>query len=203
MNKARIRGCVLVIVGILLVCCALGVHISQKQQDAIAGQNAAVLLKQLELNRIPIKEDVQAPVPEAESVPVPTKMPEKTYLGYAMIGSLRIPSVQIQLPVMSSWDQTLLNLAPCRYQGSIPDGNMIIMGHNYKSHFTPLHNITLGAEVEFENVEGVIYRYRVAQIVTLHRSEGEKLPSGYPLTLFTCTPGGLNRLVVRCEQIEG
>ena len=203
MNKSKVRGCILVIIGILLVCCALGVHISQKQQDTIAGKNAAVLLQQLELNKIPIKGDVQAPAPEVESVPVPTKMPEKSYLGYAMIGSLRIPSVQIQLPVMSSWDQTLLNLAPCRYQGSIPDGNMIIMGHNYKSHFTPLHNITLGAEVEFENVEGVIYRYRVAQIVTLHRSEGEKLPSDYPLTLFTCTPGGLNRLVVRCEQIEG
>ena len=47
MNKSKVRGCILVIIGILLVCCALGVHISQKQQDTIAGKNAAVLLQQL------------------------------------------------------------------------------------------------------------------------------------------------------------
>lgn len=36
--------------------------------------------------------------------------------------------------------------------------------------------------------------------VPIH-TEGELLPSSYPLTLFTCTAGGQNRIVVRCEEI--
>lgn len=79
---------------------------------------------------------------------------------------------------------------------------MILMGHNYQSHFTPLHDIAVGAEVEFEDVEGIVYRYTVAKIEYLYKNEGEQLPSEYPLTLFTCTADGQNRIIVRCESVE-
>lgn len=77
---------------------------------------------------------------------------------------------------------------------------MIIMGHNYKTHFRPLHELQEGAPVEFEDVNGVVYRYTVEEILTLHKSEGELLPSDSPLTLFTCTPGGQNRILIRCAR---
>ena len=122
-------------------------------------------------------------------------------MDYTLIGTISIPSVDIRLPVLDDWSEKMLKVAPCRYAGSLSGGNMIIMGHNYKSHFTPLHGIKVGAEVSFENAQGVVYHYRVAEIAYLHRTEGEKLLSEYPLTVFTCTPGGLERIVVRCEAI--
>lgn len=194
MNKKQKRGAILLLVGILLVLCGLGIHLAQQRQDALAGQTAALLLQQLEEKVLSVE-----PVPDTQTPEQDVQLPEKKYMGYTLIGSVSIPSVGIQLPVLDDWSEDMLKVAPCRYAGSISGGNMIIMGHNYKSHFTPLQKIAVGAEVEFENAVGKVFRYRVAEIVYLHRTEGEQLPSSYPLTLFTCTPGGLERIVVRCE----
>lgn len=183
--------------GISLVLCALGIHLLQQWQDALAGQTATLLLQQL---------DQKNPTPPEVTDPtVPTQdpqLPEQTYMGYKLIGSISIPSVGIRLPVLDDWNEEMLKVAPCRYQGSISGGDMIIMGHNYKSHFTPLHQVKPGAEVAFENTLGKVFHYRVVQIEYLHRTQGEALPSSYPLTIFTCTPGGLERIVIRCEAIS-
>ena len=205
MNKRQKRGCILVLIGLVMVFAAMVIHLTQEKQDTLAGETAQVLLQQLQLNKVsvdvPMDVENQIEQEMVEDAPELTDMPGKDYLGYSMIGSLRVPSVGIELPILSSWSYELLNVAPCRYTGSIPEGNMILMGHNYKSHFTPLRDVVVGAEIEFEDVDGIVYRYAVAEIVQLHKTEGELLPSSYPLTLFTCTPGGQNRAVVRCIQI--
>ena len=211
MNKRQKRGLALLAVGLLLVMCGLGIHLAQQQEDISAGQTAAVLLQQLDskipqLNYKPENNTQPSnPAPEDNTTEetVDPVLPEVQYMGYTLLGSISIPSVAIRLPVLDQWSEDMLKVAPCRYQGSITDGNMIIMGHNYKSHFTPLHWIAIGAEVEFENTVGKVFRYRVAEIEYLHRTQGEQLPSAeYPLTLFTCTAGGLDRIVVRCEAVE-
>ena len=200
MNKKQKRGLLLVLMGLCMVFASLLLHVTELRQDQQAGENAAVLLQQLELSRLSVLGEPELIPPEESSSEV--GMPEKDYLGYAMIGTLRIPSVGMELPILRDWSYELLNVAPCRYSGSAPEGNMILMGHNYKSHFTPLHNIADGAEVTFEDVNGRIYHYRVDEITYLHKTEGEMLPSDYPLTLFTCTSGGQNRIVVRCSSVE-
>lgn len=206
MTKRQKRGCALILAGLLMVFCAMFLHLAAEKQDSLAGENARILLRQLELNRMPVDTGTVPAVPgetiPSEQVQPDSGLPEKEYLGYSMIGTLRIPSVGIELPILSSWSYPLLKVAPCRYSGSIAEGNMILMGHNYRSHFTPLHSVAVGATVEFENVDGRVYRYTVEEIQYLHRSEGELLPSEYPLTLFTCTPGGVNRIVIRCREAE-
>lgn len=201
MNKQQKRGLLLLLAGLLLVGAALTIHMLQRQEDIMAGQTAQMLLQQLELSRVELPElDIPA-VPE-ETAPTVSQMPEKEYRGYHMIGSIRVPAVDVHLPVMSSWSEKLLKIAPCRYMGSLPEPGMIIMGHNYRSHFTPLHKAEVGDEVIFEDVEGKLYRFQIADIQILHRTEGEKLESQYPLTLFTCTPGGLERRILRCAYTE-
>ncbi len=198
MNKRQKRGLLLLAVGVMLVLSGLGLYLAQQQEDISAGQTAAVLLQQLENKTLPIETRPENQ-PEGQADPV---LPQMQYMGYTLLGSIRIPSVGIQLPVLDQWSEEMLKVAPCRYAGSISGGNMIIMGHNYKSHFNPLHNAQIGAEVELENTIGTVFRYRVAKIEHLHRTEGEKLPTEeYPLTLFTCSPGGLERTVLRCEAI--
>ena len=201
MNKKQKRGALLVLLGLSMVFAAMFLHIVEQRQDRQAGENAAVLLRQLELSRMSVPAAPEMVHPE-ESASEVGAMPEKEYLGYAMIGTLRIPSLGMELPILRDWSYELLNVAPCRYSGSAPEENMILMGHNYKSHFTPLHNIAVGAEVTFEDVNGFLYRYCVEEITYLHKTEGEALPSDDPLTLFTCTSGGQNRIVVRCSTAE-
>jgi len=203
MTGRQKRGVALVAVGLSLILCSAGIHLMQEQEDAMAGQSAGILLQQLDLSRTPIA----LPEPESPQQPqkqeqTPSGMPEKSYLGYSMIGTIRVPSVDMELPVLSTWDYDLLKVAPCRYSGTLQEENLILMGHNYKSHFTPLHAVAMGDSVEFEDVNGVVTRYTVAQITILYKNDGEKLPSEYPLTLFTCSAGGQNRIVIRCAETE-
>ena len=213
MTRRQKRGCMLVLLGLTLVLAAVALHLGEQQQDVRAGESAQILLQQLEMSRGEVVLPEQGDVPSTDgdlsmledgvdSRPVVTKMPEKSFYGYAMIGTIRVDSVGIRLPVLSQWSYSLLNVAPCRYSGSVPGEDMVVMGHNYKSHFTPLHYVSEGADVEFENVNGIIYRYRVAEIVVVHKSEKEALDTAYPLTLFTCMPNGRDRLLVRCEAVE-
>ena len=112
-------------------------------------------------------------------------------------------SCGIELPVLSQWDDAMLKTAPCRYSGSVAGGDLIIMGHNYKSHFTPLNRAAVGDGVTFTDAAGQAHSYTVTKIETLHKSQLEDLTgTDYPLTLFTCTYGGQNRLVLRCEMAE-
>lgn len=195
MNKRQKQGMLLLLAGVVLVLCGLGIHLAQERQDTMAGQTAALLLQQLDQKALPSETETEDKTPDRDP-----EMPVKKYMGYTLIGSISIPSVGICLPVLDDWSEDMLKVSPCRYRGSISGGDMIIMGHNYKSHFTPLQKIAVGAEVEFENTLGKVFRFRVAKIEYLHRTEGELLPSEeYPLTVFTCTPGGLERIVVRCE----
>ena len=184
--------------GVLLVCVALGIHLLEKHRDQMAGQTAQLLLQQLELSKVSTE---QKPV-VSEAEQLDPLLPEKYYMDYPLIGSIYVPAADVHLPVLSRWDEDMLEVAPCRYEGSLSSGSMIVMGHNYRSHFRFLHSLTEGNEVIFENTAGREFHYRVAQIDYLQRTQGEKLPSEHPLILFTCTPGGLERIVVRCEAAQ-
>ena len=213
MNNRQKRGCLLVLLGLSLVLTAMGLHLVKEQQDALAGENAQVLLQYLDLSRSTPSEPA-APVetvhPEVdkstgtpdETVPEEPEIPIKTHMGYNMIGTIQIPSLEINLPVLSDWSYALLGLAPSRYSGPAAGANFIVMGHNYNSHFTPLHWIDLGADVVFTDAVGKTYSYQVAEIIRVHKNEEEKLASPYPLSLFTCTDSGQKRIVVRCEKTE-
>ena len=211
MNKHTKRGCVLVALGLCMVLAGTAMYMMYRKQDSLAGQNASALLDQFKANRHLFVEAPERPGhsqpmenPEAATgVPgetQPQEMPEMSYSGYSIIGILRVPSLGLELPVLKNWSYPLLNVAPCRYSGNLADGNLIIMGHNYASHFTPLHYIELGTAVEFEDAWGNVHRFVVETRETLHKTQGEDLPSDYPLSLFTCTAGGQSRLVIRCGE---
>jgi len=197
MTRRQKHGWLMVLLGLGMVLAAMFMHTTQEKQDALAGENSAILLQQLQLNRPSLPQAEGIPQETTASLSVP-EMAQKDYLGYSMIGTLRIPDLGMELPILSSWSYELLDVAPCRYSGSLPEGNMVLMGHNYKSHFTPLHRISEGTAVEFEDVNGVVSRFTVAQTEILHKSHVDRLYAGQPLTLFTCTAGGQNRFVVRC-----
>ena len=202
MNKKQKQGALLVLIGLCMVLAAMFLHTTQERQDMQAGENAAVLLEQLELSRM----SVPSPKPTEEAEPIApqeTRMPEKKYLGYTMIGTLRVPAVGIELPILQDWSYPLLNVAPCRYTGSAAEGNMILMGHNYKRHFAPLRQVSPGDRVEFLDASGSSHAYVVAGTEVLKPTQLDELTvSESALTIFTCTPGGYGRFVVRCDPIR-
>lgn len=131
------------------------------------------------------------------------EMPVQTVNGTDYIGILRIPTLNLELPIISQWSYKRLKVAPCRYTGSVYQKNMTICAHNYSSHFGRLKNLSIGDIVTFTDMDGNEFIYRVAELETLMPSAVEEMTAGiWDLTLFTCTVGGKTRVTVRCEAID-
>lgn len=89
---------------------------------------------------------------------------KKTIDGIKYIGVLEVPELSLQLPVMSHWSLAGLKIAPGRYKGSVYKRNIIIAGHNYRSHFSRLKTLDIGSKIWFIDVEGNRFEYKVSDI---------------------------------------
>lgn len=115
------------------------------------------------------------------------------------IGILTIPKLELELPVRFDWSEELLKTAPCRFSGSMEEGDLVIMAHNYRSHFGPIRRLKAGDEVLFTDLNGNTTRFRVSSAGTVAPEDPEAVTeSGYALTLFTCTYGAQTRTAVFC-----
>ena len=182
----RTPGYLLIFLGLLMFCGSAVLHLINERQDRLAGENAAILLDNLE-------QEIHFNLGEEESVPL-----------YNMAGSLQIPALGLELPVMDEWNYDLLQVSPCRYSGEVETEDLIIMGHDYDSHFGRFKNLTEGVEIYFAPKGAPTpILYSVEAIETLHKTDVEELTSSdYPLSLFTCTYSGQSRLVIRCDYAE-
>ena len=131
------------------------------------------------------------------------EMPTVEVENNEYIGVLSIPSLDLSLPVMSEWSYSGLKIAPCCYSGSAYTGNLVIAGHNYRTCFGPIEELTAGAQVTFTDLKGRSFVYEVAAVETLAATAVEEmLSTEWDLTLFTCTIGGQARVTVRCFRVE-
>lgn len=122
--------------------------------------------------------------------------------GYNIVGRISYPKLKIDLPVINDWSYKNLNVSACRYSGSLQDGNLIIMAHNYQSHFGKLKKAVVGDEVYFEDGFGTIYGYTVEKTEKISGNNLEALVNNsYDMTLFTCTYSGRERIVIRLTKI--
>lgn len=190
----RNKDLLLVALGLIMAAAGLFLHLTEVQQEQLAGENAALLL-----------EAVSHQLPAAPAEPLPDEEPEDepqslAVMGYDVLGTLRIPSADIDLPVLNEWSYDLLTVAPCRYSGSIETGDLVILGHSYRTHLRPLRQVQPGDSVELTDAAGTVHRYVVAETEVLRGSDGSLLPSDYPLTIFTCTADSKHRFLARCAE---
>lgn len=170
--------------------------------DAVSPEEAAVAASEAN----PVGETPGDALPEAVWQPDYVRFPEMEMPvvevdDYAYIGTLRIPELGLELPVMSDWSYPQLKKAPCRFSGSAYQNNLILIAHNYVSHFGNLKTLMPGAEVTFTDMAGNVFCYAVAETEILKPRQMEELMgTDYPLTLLTCTIGGETRVTVRCEK---
>ena len=131
------------------------------------------------------------------------EMPVENINGIDFIGILRIPALELELPVVSQWSYPNLKTAPCRYSGSAYLNNLIICGHNYTSHFGNLKNLNEGDLATFTDMDGNVFTYKMVERETLLPTSIDAMESGeLDLTLFTCTVGGQSRVTIRFELEE-
>ena len=130
----------------------------------------------------------------------PTEMVTAKVDGDECIGILSIPKLAREFPVLTQWNYEKLKKTPCHYYGTCYEPNFVIAGHNYSSHFGGLSELQPGDLILFTDIPGKVHCYEVVLLETLPWDATEAMIlSGFDLTLFTCTPGGANRVTVRCN----
>jgi sortase A len=139
---------------------------------------------------------------EARTEAEKTEEPGTIFIdGEIYIGLLRIPALNLALPVMSDWSYPKLKISPCRYSGDVSEDTIVIAAHNYRRHFGSIHRLSNGAALTFTDADGNTINYAVAKIETLEATDVSGMTaSDYDLTLFTCTYGGVARVAVRCNR---
>lgn len=145
------------------------------------------------------------PLPIWERVPgyeMPVvEAPVSSTVTQKFVGTLNIPSLGVELPVQSTWSYEQLAYTPCRYAGNVYNDGFVIIAHRFDSHFAGIGNLPVGANVNFTDMNGNTFRFRVVAIETLDANQTEELLSDeYALSLMTCTISSTKRIVVRCER---
>ena len=198
-------GILCIVLGLALLIGAAVLYISNDQEDLQAQLASVDVLEQL-VEQI----DVQETSPTQPHLQVPLellteeekKMPEKQIGEDLYIGYINMPTLKLSLPVKTDWDYGKLKTSPCRYSGSILGEDLVLMAHNYRSHFGRISRLKPGDEVTFTDMEGTVTRYQVVAKDVLAPNASEEMTAGvYDLTLFTCTYGGANRITVYCDMI--
>lgn len=194
MNR-KVRGSILIVLGLVLAFSGTALYARYDRLASLAEQNAELLLA--ELSRTMEQRRLRGIVTEAPAEQMPQVMLE----GQALIGILEAEEAGIRLPIIESWSYEKLQYSPCRYSGSLEEGNLVILGHNYQKHLGRLDQLEAGDAVTLMDVEGRTYGFFVAQTAVLQPAQVEDVTAApYPLTIFTCTPGGQSRFAVYCES---
>ena len=197
---AKKMGIVCITLGILCLVSALALLMYNRWEEADSATSSQALLEEVQ------QAMAQPPSPTQETTPQeqpaqPTEMATISLDGYDCIGVLSVPALALELPVLTDWSYSKLKKAPCLYYGSYYQGDFVIAAHNYKSHFGRLAELQSGDVVIFTDVLGEEHRYEVVLLETLPKEATmEMITSGFDLSLYTCTPGGANRVTVRCKS---
>ena len=182
---------ILMVVGMLCVLSATGLWMYNLHENQTAKDSADVLMQTIHR---------QMPDEVVDVDPFDEEMKVVDIDGYGYIGYLSVPSLELDLPVMSTWDYKRLKKAPCRYYGSTKTDNLVIAAHNYKYHFGDLGKIQIGDVVTFTDMDAAVRHYRVVSVEVLSPTAVDQVKdTGDDLVLYTCTYSGSKRIVVRCR----
>lgn len=205
-------GIFCILLGIACLLVSAGFVIYNRLETQSGAQYSRILLQdvQKKTEEVASIEDGQSEIvmEEASSAGLQETEPQEMATvpagDYASIGILSIPVLEVELPVLTEWSYEKLKKAPCHYYGSCYESDFVIAAHNYPSHFGRLSELQQGDLVLFTDAVGKMHLYEVVLLETLSPTATEEMiTSGFDLSLYTCTPGGSNRVTVRCRRVTG
>ena len=202
-------GIFCMLIGLSLISGAVFLFLSNNRDEKNAETHVQNLIPVLmeEVKQVQESSESGVTLPDNKPVELLTQedvvMTETVIDGHAYIGYLEIPDLGLTLPVMSDWSYAKLQISPCRFSGSLRGEDLVIMAHNYTSHFGFLKTLTEGSQIIFYDMNGVIWEYEVVALDVLPGDAVEEMIAGeYDLTLFTCATNRSHRITIRCDKVE-
>lgn len=187
MNK---RGIVLVGIGIFLICSSFVLQMYNDYENRTAGIVASETYNEIK--------ETYLRVDDSNTV-------NKEFItidGNNYIGTIAIPVLGLELPIMNDWDNDKMKIAPCRYYGSIYTNDLVLCSHSYDNLLGNIKDLNIGDMVIITDVNGEQFVYKVEVVEVLGPDDvTEMIESEFDLTLYTCTKDNLNRVTVRLNKI--
>lgn len=127
---------------------------------------------------------------------------------YNTVGTINIPSLNVNYPILSETSDSLLKVSVCKFWGCDPNeiGNLCIAGHNYRNtrFFSKVPNLIVGDTIEITDLTGRTIIYSVYDKYTVDPTDVScttQLTNGKKIvTLITCTNDSKQRVVVKAEE---
>lgn len=191
---------------IIIISIIVFVNVSNSNSTVIASPNQGVAITNSQ-NDLETEEILLTPTNEVvEEIMEPTTnnetnntTPKKaTYAvdgeEYTIVGTLNIPSLGIEYPILSETSNKLLKVSLTKYWGANPNevGNMVVVGHNYKNNkfFSNLSKIQHGEIVKITDLAGKTLDYKVYDTYVIDPYDNactSQLTDGKTeITLITC-----------------
>lgn len=160
------------------------------------------------------KKNVESHNNEENSASVTNERRTGTYTAsngktYSTVGSISIPSINVNYPILSETTDSLLKVSVCKFWGCDPNqvGNLCIAGHNYrnKKFFSKAINLVVGDTIEITDLDDQTVQYAVYDKYTVDPNDvscTSQLTNGKKIvTLITCTNDSQQRVVIKAEAI--
>lgn len=204
------RSSIWIGIGTVLLLVALSIVLYNFYQDNNGNKISNEVVSQIKYKIPTVQYENDVPSMEKEIINQYEETPQETeeepllcINGDYYLGIITIPSLNLELPILNNLTNKNLKKSPCQYSGSISTEDLIIAGHNYKSHFGRLQELNSGDEILITDINGVIHIYEVIQseIISGYDVSSMKLGAEFwDLTLFTCTLSGQSRVTVRAVK---
>ena len=166
------------------------------------------------LNAIPEEEEIVAETQTIQTeVEVEVAEEQRSVANdgteYYSIGVVNIPSINVNYPILSTYSDALLKIAPCKFHGPNPNevGNLCIAGHNYRNSkfFSKVPKLENGDIIEITDLGGNTVTYAVYDKFIVNPDELEctsQLTGGRrEITLITCTDDNKQRYIIKAREV--
>lgn len=128
---------------------------------------------------------------------------------YTTIGTIKIPKINVEYPILSETSVSWLKVSPGRFWGGEPNevGNLCIAGHNYrnKRFFSKVPKLVVGDIIEITDLNEKTVKYSVYDKYTVDPDNTDctsQLTNGKKIvTLITCTDDSKQRVIVQAEEV--
>ncbi len=137
-----------------------------------------------------------------------TELPYIEYEGYQIIGTIKIPKIDIEYPILVESTKDSLEKSITRVgNGKVNEvGNLSMAGHNYLdgTMFGKIDELQNDDEIIIKDLLGNEVNYKVFDIFVTNPNDVGVLESvdkeAKEITLITCTNGNKNRLIVKARE---
>ena len=133
----------------------------------------------------------------------------KMYNGFPMVGTISIPKIDLNIPVLADASSSAINVSVAVNGGPGLNkvGNTIIIGHHYKGDsrfFGNLSNVANGDKIYITDLTGTKIEYIVYNVYTTAPEDSDFMDrptnGAREITLETCENDSQSRLVVWAKE---